>query len=151
MQWFISIVAGIAIGLAWLAIWALSLRAFGIAVFSRQAEDRVRRQERIKQMGKLWYILIFGVVGYGLAFGLAITAADLLDHDSHDLGFSIGKLVFLSVLFGCFHGVRTWGEAFRDPSSVPTRLPTPEVKARYCRKISISLIDESGRLRTSGE
>lgn len=123
MQWFISILAGIAIGLAWLAIWALSLRAFGIAVFSRQAEDRVRRRERIKQMGKLWYILIFGVVGHGLAFGLAITAASFLDHNSHGLGYWIVKLVFLSVLFGSLNGVRTWSETFRDPIPFPPVYP----------------------------
>ena len=75
MQWFVSIVAGTALGLAWLGIWALSLRLFGVPVLSRQVEDRARRRERIKEMGKLWYILIFGVVGYGLAFGLGITAA----------------------------------------------------------------------------
>ena len=126
MRWFISIVAGIAVGLAWPAIWALSLRVFGIAAFSRQAEDRVRRRERLKQMGKLWYILIFGVVGYGLAFGLALTAAGFLDHGSHGLGFSIGKLAFLSVLFGCFHGVRTWSEAFRDPVPFPPVYQPPK-------------------------
>jgi hypothetical protein len=126
VQWFISIVAGIAVGLAWLAIWALSLRAFGIAVFSRQAEDRVRRRERIKQMGKLWYILIFGVVGNGLAFGLAITAMDFLVHDFHGLGSSIGKFVFSSLLFGCFQGVRTWSEAFRDPVPFPPVYPPPK-------------------------
>ena len=123
MQWLISIVAGIAVGLAWLGIWALSLRSFGIAVFSRKARDRVRRQERIKQMGKRWYLLIFGVVGYGLAFGLAITAAGFLDHDSHGLGFAIGKLVFSSVLFGCFQGIRTWSEEFRDPVPFPPTYP----------------------------
>ena len=126
MQWFITFVAGIAVALAWLAIWALSLRAFGIAVFSRQAEDRVRSRERINQMGKLWYILIFGVVGYGLGFGLAITAVGFLDHDSHGLGSSIGKLVFSSVLFGCFQGVRTWGETFRDPVPFPPVYPPPK-------------------------
>jgi hypothetical protein len=126
VQWFISIVAGTAVGLTWLAVWALSLRCFGIAVFSRQGEDRVRRRERMKQMGKLSYILIFGVVGYGLAFGLAITAAGFLDHDSHSWAFAIGKVVFLSALFGCFHGVRTWSEAFRDPVPFPPIYPPPK-------------------------
>ena len=122
MQWFVSIVAGIALGLAWLGIWALSLRLFGIPVLSRQVEDRVRRRERIKEMGKLWYTLIFGVVGYGLAFGLGITAAGLLDHDSRSLGFVIAKLVLSSVFFGCFHGVSTWSE-FRDPVPFPPTYP----------------------------
>lgn len=126
MEFSISIAAGIALGLAWLGIWALSLRSFGIAVFSRQAEDRVRRRERIKQMGKLWYILIFGVVGYGISFGLAITAAGFLDHDSHRWAIAMGKLVFSSVLFGCFHGVRTWSETFRDPVPFPPNYGPPK-------------------------
>ena len=119
MQLFISIVAGTAVGLAWLGIWALSLRSFGVPVFSRQDEDRVRRRERIKQMGKLRYVLIFGVAGSGLGFGLTVTTTGLLDHDSHSWAFAVGKLVFLSVFFGCFNGVRTWSEAFRDPVPFP--------------------------------
>jgi len=63
-------------------------------------------------MGKLRYILIFGVLGFGLAFGLGITAAGLLDHPSHGLVFNISKLVLSSVLFGWFQGARTWSEAF---------------------------------------
>ena len=123
MQWLISIVAGIAVGVAWLAIWALSLRSFGIAVFSRWAEDRIRRRERIKQMGKLWYILIFGVAGSGLTVGLAIAAADFLGHISHGWVSEIGKLVFLSVIVGWFQGARTWSEAFRDPVPFPPNYP----------------------------
>jgi uncharacterized membrane protein YccF (DUF307 family) len=119
VQWFISIIAGIAVGIAWLAIWALSLRPFGIAVFSRRPEDRIRRRERIKQMGKLWYILIFGVAGSGLAVGLAIAAADFLGHISHGWVTEIGKLVFLSLIVGWLQGARTWGEAFRDPAPFP--------------------------------
>ncbi|HEX3321237.1 MAG TPA: hypothetical protein VHR84_11080 [Terriglobales bacterium] len=123
MHWFISIVGGIVVGLAWLAIWALLLRAFGIVAFSIQAEESVRRRERIKQMGKFRYILIFGVAGYGLMFGLAMTVAGVLDHDSPGVGFSIVKLLFLSVLVGCFHGVRTWNQAFRDPVPFPPAYP----------------------------
>jgi hypothetical protein len=126
VQWFISIVAGIAVGVAWLAIWALSLRSFGITVFSRLAEDRVRRRERIKKMGKLWYILIFGMAGSGLAVGLAITAADLLGNISHGWVSGIGKLAFLSVIFGWLQGARTWSEAFRDPVPFPPNYPQPK-------------------------
>jgi len=126
VQWLISIVAGIAVGVAWLAIWALSLRSFGIAVFSRRAEDRIRRRERIKQMGKLWYILIFGVAGSGLAVGLAIATADFLGHISHGWVSEIGKLVFLSVIVGWLQGARTWSEAFRDPVPFPPNYPQPK-------------------------
>ena len=82
-------------------------------------------RERIKQMGKLWYTLIFGVIGYGLAFALAITAAGFLDDYPHRWGFTIGKLVLLSVFAGCFHGVRTWSD-FRDPVPFPPIYPPPK-------------------------
>lgn len=72
MRWFVSIILGIAVGLAWLAIWSYLLRLFGIAAFSRQAVDRASRRERLKQMGHRRYVLIFGVLGPGLAFGLAL-------------------------------------------------------------------------------
>jgi hypothetical protein len=89
VRWLVSVVAGIAVGFAWLVIWALVLRAFGIAFFPRriaffrrQAKDRDGRWERIKQLGQLRYVLIFGVLGYGLFLGLAITTADFLDSGS---------------------------------------------------------------------
>jgi hypothetical protein len=109
VHWFVSIIAGIAVGLAWLAIWAYSLRAFGIAVFSRKAEDRSTRREHIRKMGKLRYILVFGMLGFGLALGLAITTADFLRPDSFNWAYELPKLVFLSVVFGLFQGVRNWG------------------------------------------
>jgi hypothetical protein len=91
------------------------LRLFGIAAFSRQAVDRASRRERIKQMGQWRYVLIFGVLGPGLAFGLALITADLLDQLSHGWVFAIAKLVFLSVFFGCCQGARTWREEFPVP------------------------------------
>jgi hypothetical protein len=70
-------------------------------------------------MGKLRYVLIFGVFGPGLAFGLAFTIADVLDHTSHGWVFAVAKLVLLSALFGWQHGARTWSETFRDPIPFP--------------------------------
>ncbi len=116
MQWFISIVAGIAVGLAWLALWnAIMLHAFGIAVLRRQAEDRASRRECMKQLGKLRYILMFGVLGSGLALGLSLATADLLDHLWHGWVLGIAKLVFFSVFFGWFNGARAWTESFPVP------------------------------------
>ena len=119
MRYFVSIIAGIAVGLAWLAIWAYVLHAFGIALFQRKAEDRASRRERIRQMGKLRYILMFGVLGSGLAFGLALVTGDFLWHDSLGWTSEIAKLVFLTLLFGWFQGARTWSETFRDPVPFP--------------------------------
>ena len=122
MHWFVSSITGTAVGLAWLAIWAYSLRAFGIAVFSRKAEDRATRRERIRKMGKLRYILVFGVLGFGLAFGLAITVPDFISRDSFKWAYELPTLVFLSIVCGWFQGVRNWSE-FRDPVPFPPIYP----------------------------
>lgn len=92
---------------------------FGLAAFGRRPEGRIERRERIKKMGKRRYIIIFGMLGFGLAFGLGITASDFLDHSFHGWVEASGKLVFFSLLFGWFHGARTWSEAFRDPVPFP--------------------------------
>lgn len=132
MQWLVSIIAGVAVALAWIGIWGFSVHVLGIApLFRRRAEDRAARRERLKRMGKLRYILIFGVLGSGLAFGLAITAADFLAHTSHSWVFAIGKFAFSSALFGWYIGWRNWSAAFREPVPFPpnpTQLRATEVK-----------------------
>jgi uncharacterized membrane protein len=57
------VVAGVAIAFAWLAIWAGFLHIFGLSPFRRKIEDRASRQERLRRLGKLRYILTFGVLG----------------------------------------------------------------------------------------
>ena len=126
MRWIVSAILGFAAALAWLAIWAFSLHLFGIAAFERQAKDRASRRERIKQMGKLRYILIFGLLGYGLAFGLAVTVNDWLVRTSHDWVLSTDKFVMSSVLYGWFYGAMTWRESFRDPVPFPPDYPPPK-------------------------
>jgi hypothetical protein len=126
---FVFIIIAIAVALAWMGIWAYCLHLFGfafLAVFSRKPEDRASRRERIKQMGKLRYILMFGVLGFGLALGLGITTADLLAQESHGWVAVVGKLVLLSVLGGWFQGARIWNEAFRDPVPFPPNYPPPK-------------------------
>lgn len=78
-------------------------------------------------MGQIRYVLIFGVLGSGLAFGLAITTADFLDSGFfRSTSIAIAKLVFLTVLFGLFQGFRTWGEfraiQFRFPPKYPSEV-----------------------------
>ena len=122
MREFVPILVGFGVALVWLAIWAFALHVFGIPIFRRTLEkdaSRQGRRERIKRMGKLRYVLIFGVFGPGLALGLAITTADLLDHKSHGWVFAFAKLVLFTALFGWVHGARTWSEAFRDPVPFP--------------------------------
>lgn len=119
MREIVSIVAGVTVTLAWLAVWALVLRAFGIAFFRpRQAQDRAERRERINQLGQLRYILIFGVLGAGLAVGLGLTIGDFLADGSFSWTRAIVKVAFFTVGFGLFQGFRTWSE-IRDPLFPP--------------------------------
>ena len=129
MRESVFIIVGVAVALAWMAIWAYCLHLFGIAfsaVFMRQPEDRARRRERIKRMGKLRYILIFGVLGFGVALGLAITTGDLLEQESHGWIAVVAKFVLFSVLGGWFQGAWTWSENFRDPVPFPPNYLPPK-------------------------
>jgi hypothetical protein len=77
-------------------------------------------------MGKLRYILMFGVLGFGLALGLAITTVDLLAQESHGWIAVVEKFVLLSVLGGWFLGAWTWSENFRDPVPFPPNYQPPK-------------------------
>ena len=121
-----AILAGIAVAFAWLLLWGLVLRGLGIPLLQRNTKDRATRRERIKQLGKLRYILLFAVLGYGLGLGLGITVADWRWRDSFSWPYELPKLAFLSIVFGLFHGVRSWSEAFRDPVPFPPDYPPPK-------------------------
>lgn len=126
---FVSTVVGVAVALGWMAVWAYGLHLFGIAfsaVFMRRPEDRSRRRERIKRLGKLRYILIFGVLGFGVALGLAITTGELLERKSHGWIAVVEKFTLFSVLVGWFQGAWTWSENFRDPVPFPPNYPPPK-------------------------
>ena len=69
MREFVFIIVAIAVALAWMGIWAYCLHLFGFAffaVFSGKPEDRATRRERIKQMGKLRYILMLACLALDL-------------------------------------------------------------------------------------
>jgi hypothetical protein len=66
------VTAGIAVGLAWLEIWAGLLHLIGVAPIRRTVEDRGSRRERLKRLGEFRYFVIFGVLGSGVAFGPAM-------------------------------------------------------------------------------
>ncbi len=113
------ILCGVAVGLVWLAIWAITLRAFGILVLSRIPEERSHRRERFLRTGKLRYILIFGVFGGGLALGLGITTAGFIGHSSGGWVGAIAKIVLMSLLGGWLNGARSWNDAVRYPVPFP--------------------------------
>jgi hypothetical protein len=122
MLWLIAVIVGVAVAFIWLIIWAYVLRMiFRVSLLQRKPEDRESRRERMKELGKLRYILLFGLLGYGFGFALALTTADLLTNRSLGIEVQAGKLLFLTVVFGWFQGARSWSEAFRDPTPFPPR------------------------------
>jgi hypothetical protein len=117
------VVAGIAIGFVWLAIWAGFLRIFGLSSFRRKIEDRASRRERLKRLGRLRYILTFGVLGPGFAFGLATTITDFLGNLSHGWVSESIKFAFYAMFFGLFQGFSGWRNEVRDPVPFPPDYP----------------------------
>jgi hypothetical protein len=117
------VLAGIAVGLLWLAIWSGFLHVLGVVPIRRKLEDGSTRRERLKRLGKPKYILIFGVLGSGLGFGLVMITIDLVGDHSHGLAPELMKLLFSSVFFGLFQGFWGWHNAFREPVPFPPEYP----------------------------
>jgi hypothetical protein len=116
-------IAGVAFGCAWLAIWAGFLRIFGFSPFPRKIEDRAGRRQRLNRLGKLRYILTFGVLGFGFAFGLAMIAIDFLDNHSRGWVSESIKFALYAVFFGLFQGFGGWRNEVRDPVPFPPDYP----------------------------
>ena len=74
-------------------------------------------------MGKFRYVLIFGVLGNGLAFGLGIVVVDMIS-TQHFTGWvrAVTKFVLSMVFFGLCYGVATWDQ-FRGEVPFPPHYP----------------------------
>ena len=123
-DFILPVTAGVAVAFAWLGLWAITLHAFGIPVLKGSPEERAARKERILAMGKLRYVLIFGVLGYGLGFGLGIVVANVVG-TQHFSGWirAATQLVLSMVLFGLWQGVATWNQSFRGEVPFPPHYP----------------------------
>ena len=121
-----SILGGVIVGFAWIAILSLALRYFGIRLWSREFQSE--RRERLKQLGKPKYVLTFGVCGYGISVGLAIASARLMAGDVSGWHRQSVELIFTSLLVGLFQGYRGWNEAFRDPVPFPPNYTPQDFK-----------------------
>jgi ABC-type Fe3+ transport system permease subunit len=124
----IAIAVGVAIAFAWLAIWVVVLRAFGIPVLTRTPEEQAVKKQHILQMGKLRYILIFGVLGNGFALGLgiAIAIAVIMKHGSANWGEAATIFGVVSLVTGCINGMRTWSDLFRKEVPFPPLYSPPK-------------------------
>jgi hypothetical protein len=123
MREVVLVMFGIAVALVWAAIWTGLLHVLGIAPVSRKVEDQTSTRERLKRVGKLKYIVIFGVLGPGLGFGLAMITIDFADHRSAGWLSELIKLILLAVGFGLIQGPWRWHRAFRDPVPFPPVYP----------------------------
>src|SRR5450755_583979 len=117
------VIAGVAVAFAWLAIWAGFLHIFGFSPLRRKTEDRASRRQRLKRLGKLRYILTFGMLGPGFAFGLAMIAVDFLSNASRGWVSASIKFAFFAAVFGLFQGFGSWRREVRDPVPFPPDYP----------------------------
>jgi hypothetical protein len=117
------VTAGVAFACAWWAIWAGSLHILGFSPFPRKTEDRANRRQRLNRLGKLRYILTFGVLGPGFAFGLAMITMDFLGNRSRGWVSESIKFAFYAVFFGLFQGFWGWRNEVRDPVPFPPDYP----------------------------
>src|SRR5438309_11589476 len=119
------VIAGIALAFAWLAIWAgfLHIHIFGFSPFRRKIEDRASRRQRLKRLGKLRYILTFGVLGPGFAFGLAMITTNVLGSLSRGWVSESIKFAFYAVFFGLAQGFTGWRIEVSDPVPFPRDYP----------------------------
>jgi|SRR5690348_8841963 heme A synthase len=122
-EFVIQITVGAAAALGWFVIWTVALRAFDIRVLTRTPEERASRRERILRMGKGRYILIFGLLGFGLAMGLWMAVISLVEQQSPDWVGAAIRLVLWTVIFGWWHGARGWNQSFRAEIPFPPHLP----------------------------
>ena len=122
-DFIIPLTVGVAVAIAWIALWAVSLHAFGLPVFNRSPEERAARKERILGLGKLRYVLIFGVLGKGVGFGLGIVVANMVGRQ-HFGGWieAAVHLVLSMVVFGLWSGITTWNQ-FRGEVPFPPHYP----------------------------
>jgi hypothetical protein len=121
-QFFIRLALALFANLAWLAIWGAVLRAFGIFVLQKSPEQRTAARERILRLGKLRYILIFGILGYGFAFALALDVAEMAREFTGWVSAIIMLIVFALPL-GSWMGVRMWNESYRGEVPFPPHFP----------------------------
>lgn len=123
-DFILSVMAGIAVAFAWLLLWTIVLRAFGIPALKRSPEVRAARKERILAMGKWLYVLIFGVLGSGVGFGLGIVVANIIATPQFSGWTRAASQLVLSMLFfGLWSGITTWNQSFRGEVPFPPQYP----------------------------
>jgi hypothetical protein len=117
------VIAGVAFAFALVGNLGGFPSYIGFSPFRRKIEDRASRRQRLKRLGKLRYILTFGVLGPGFAFGLAMITMDFLSNRSRGWVSESIKFAFCAVFFGLFQGFGSWRNELRDPVPFPPDYP----------------------------
>jgi len=118
VRYLLTLIAGIAVAIAWSTMWDLLLD-LPMTFFRQKEKDRIRTRERQMGMGQLRWILTVGVLRSGLAFGLALVTFDLLDRSLHDWHAEAVKFAFLSLFLGLLSGAASWDAAFSEKGPPP--------------------------------
>jgi hypothetical protein len=119
----LPVTAGVAVAFGWLALWGIFLRACGIPALKRSPEERAARKERIVAMGKLRYVIIFGILGKGMGFGLAMVVANNIGMQHFSGWRAATQLAVWMIFYGLWYGVATWNQSFRGEVPFPPHYP----------------------------
>lgn len=125
MRYLFTVIAGIAVAIAWSTMWDLLL-GMPVTFFRRKAKDCIATRERLMRMGQFRCVLTVGVLRSGLGFGLAMATYDLLlDRSPHDWHTEAVKFGVQCLFFGLLSGALTWDAAFHEKGSPPPLGPPP--------------------------
>lgn len=120
-EFFLPVLVGLVVTLAWIALWSGVLRmmgypGFGAGIFLSKMTSP-ERQERIKTLGKVRYYVFYGLLGSGLGFGLGMLACDLVDKASVNWTREAIRLAFFALIFGASRP--SWREASGETVPYP--------------------------------
>lgn len=103
-----SLAMSAAAALVWMVLWRVALGAFGFPIIARTPEARATYRRRQLDIGKARYMVLFGILGYGFAFGLALSVPDMSLHGARWL--TAIRFLFGVLFFGLWMGLRNWKE-----------------------------------------
>jgi hypothetical protein len=114
------ILLGIVAALAWLLVWAIALRRLHMQVSGKTPDER---RTRLLEIGKLRYVVVFGILGNGVALGLAAAVAVIATRGASDWREAVALLAVVAVFAGGFNGWRRWSLEFQRPAPFPPGHP----------------------------